>query len=49
MTLGAAGLSVLIYLLFWDGKFHNLPDQGAVGIFINLAIMIGVSILKQAL
>lgn len=40
MTLSATGFSVLIYLLFWDGKFHELPDQGWVGIFINLAILV---------
>src|SRR4030065_2645571 len=35
MTLSAAGFSVLIYLLFWDGKFHDLPDQGGVGFLIS--------------
>jgi hypothetical protein len=39
VTTGAAGLSVLIYLLFWDGKFHDLPDQGGVGLLISLAIL----------
>jgi hypothetical protein len=40
LTLGAAALSVLIYLLFWDGKFHELPDKGGVGILISLAILV---------
>jgi hypothetical protein len=39
VTLGAAGLSVLVYLLFWDGKLHKLPDQGAVGLLISLGIL----------
>jgi hypothetical protein len=39
VTLGATGFSVLIYLLFWDGRFHELPDQGGVGILINVAIL----------
>jgi hypothetical protein len=46
MTLGAAGFSVLIYLLFWDGKFHELPDQGGVGLLISLGILAVVLILK---
>jgi hypothetical protein len=40
MTLGAAGFSVLIYLLFWDGKLQALPDQGGVGILISLGIVV---------
>ncbi len=42
LTLGAAGLSVLIYLLFWDGKFHVLPDQGVIGLLISLGILIAI-------
>lgn len=42
VTLGAAGFSVLIYLLLWDGKFQALPDQGGVGILINLGIFVAV-------
>lgn len=38
VTLGAAGFSVLIYLLCWDGKFQALPDQGGVGTLISLGI-----------
>ena len=39
VTLGAAALSVLIYLLFWDGKFHEIPDKDGVGLLISLAIL----------
>lgn len=49
VTLGAAGLSVLIYLLFWDGKLRELPEQGGVGMLINLVILIVVLLLKQPL
>jgi hypothetical protein len=47
VTLGAAGFSVLIYLLFWDGKFHALPDQGGVGILLSLGIFVTVFCIKQ--
>ncbi len=42
VTFGAAGFSALIYLLFWDGKFQALPDQGGVGILISLGIFVVV-------
>jgi hypothetical protein len=42
MTLGAAGFSVLIYLLCWDGRFHELPDKGGVGLLISLGILVAV-------
>jgi hypothetical protein len=46
VTLGAAGLSVLMYLLFWDGKFHALPDQGGIGLLISLGILVAALLLK---
>jgi len=49
VTLGVAALSMLIYLLFWDGKFHELPEQGGVGMLISLGIMIVALLLKQPL
>jgi hypothetical protein len=45
VTLGAAELSVLIYLLLWDGKFHELPDKGGVGMLISLAVLAAVLML----
>jgi hypothetical protein len=41
--IGAAAIfSSAAYLLFWDGKLHKLPDQGAVAILINLAILVAI-------
>lgn len=40
VTLGTAGLSMLVYLLFWDGKFHELPDKGGIGLLISLGILL---------
>jgi len=39
----------MAYILFWDGKLHRLPDQGAVAILINLAILVAVVILQWPL
>ena len=40
-TIVASGtvLSTVLYLLMWNGKIQNLPNQGAIGILINLAIL----------
>ena len=39
-------LSSFIYLIFWNGKLDQLPDQGLVGILINLLLLIFLFILK---
>jgi hypothetical protein len=44
VVIGATGFSSVLYLLFWNGTFHALDKQGAVGILINLAILAAVII-----
>jgi hypothetical protein len=39
LTLLSAAISTFTYVLFWNGTFQSLPNQGAVGILINLAIL----------
>jgi len=39
-------LSSFVYLIFWNGKLDQLPDQGLVGILINLLLLIFLFILK---
>ena len=46
VTVGAALFSATIFLLFWDGKFLALDEQGGVGLLISLAILVAVLILK---
>lgn len=46
---GTAILSSLIYLAFWNGKFQALDQQGALGILINLALVVSVWILRWPL
>ncbi|MGB8982771.1 MAG: hypothetical protein WCC12_12915 [Anaerolineales bacterium] len=45
-ALGAALLSSVIFILLWDGKFLALPDQGLIGLLINLGILFVISIWK---
>ncbi len=39
---GAAILSIATYLIFWNGKFHDLPDQGGIGLLISLGILVAL-------
>ena len=36
----AATASSAVYLAFWDGRLRALPDQGAVGVAINVALVV---------
>ncbi len=42
VSASASVLSVLVYILLWDGKFQELPDKGGVGLLISLVILIVV-------
>ncbi len=46
MAVGAAALSALIYLVFWDGKFQAVDAKGGIGILIDLALLVVVLVLK---
>jgi len=41
VVVGAALLSAVLFVLFWDGKMHKLDDKGGVGILINLRFWLG--------
>ncbi len=45
----AAIFSAAVYVLFWDGKLRQLPDQGAVAMLINLGILIAVLVFQLPL
>lgn len=44
VIVGAAVLSALMYVLLWDGTLYRLPDQGAIGVLIDLAIITTVAL-----
>jgi hypothetical protein len=48
LAVGVAGFSCVTFILFWDGKFHALPEKGAVGLLISLVIL-GISLLLKRL
>jgi len=41
-TLAAAVFSMLVFVIFWDGKPKELADQGGVGVLIDLAILAAI-------
>jgi len=45
-AVGAAVFSSVIFLLFWNGRFQALDDQGGVGLLISLGILVAVLVLK---
>lgn len=42
VVVGAAVLSSVVYILFWNGRMQNLDAQGAVAILIDIAILVAV-------
>jgi hypothetical protein len=42
MVVGSAAFSAVIFFLFWDGGMQKLPDKGAIGLLINIAILVAV-------
>ena len=47
VVVGAAALSAVVYILFWNGRMQNLDGQGGIGLLINLAILVAVLIVRR--
>jgi hypothetical protein len=45
-VIGAAVLSALVFILFWDGKLLALDVQGGIGVLISMALLGCVVLLK---
>jgi hypothetical protein len=46
VVVGAAALSAVVYLLFWNGQAQRLDNQGGIGLLIDVAILVAVLILR---
>jgi len=46
VVAGVAAFSAVIYILSWDGALQNLDDKGAIGILINVVILVAVLIFQ---
>ena len=46
ITVGATAVSSLLYLAMWNGRFEHLDNQGAIGILINVAILVAVWVFR---
>jgi hypothetical protein len=47
VAAAAAGLSGVMYLLFWNGRGQRLADQGGVGLLIDIAILVIVLVVPR--
>ena len=46
VVVGAALFSSVAYIIFWNGRIQNLDGQGAIGILIDIAILVAVLIFR---
>jgi hypothetical protein len=46
VVVGAAAFSSVVYILFWNGRMQNLDGQGAVGLLIDIGILLAVLVLR---
>ncbi len=46
VIVSSAAFSVVIFILFWDGKMQKLDDKGGIGLLLNIAILVAVLILR---
>ena len=42
----SAALSGVLYILFWNGRFQHLDNQGGVGLLIDAAMLVAVLVLR---
>jgi hypothetical protein len=45
-TVSAAAVSIVVFVLFWNGGLKGLADQGGGGVLISLATLVVVLILR---
>jgi len=46
VVVGVAIFSSIVYILFWNGRMQNLDGQGAVGLLIDIAILLAVLVFR---
>ena len=46
VVVGVAVFSSIVYILFWNGRMQNLDGQGAVGLLIDIAILLAVLVFR---
>ena len=39
VVVASSGISILLFILFWDGHLRRLDQQGAVAVLLDLAIV----------
>jgi len=45
-VVASAAFSGLLYVLFWNGRFERLNDQGCFAILIDVAILVAILVMR---
>ena len=48
LAVGAGLIGVLSFVVFWDGQVQLLVDEGAIGLVLSLAVLLGAAAFPQA-
>jgi hypothetical protein len=43
-VVGAAAFASGVFVLLWDGRLQDLDDKGAIGLLINVALLVAILI-----
>lgn len=46
VVIGSAVLSTVLIITLWDGQFELLVEKGAVGVFLNVAILVYLFVIR---
>lgn len=45
VLVGTALLSTFLYTAMWDGRFTSLPEKGALGVLVDVAVLVWILVL----
>ncbi len=46
VVVASSAFSGLLYILFWNGQLQKLPNQGAVGLLIDIVILLAILVFR---
>ena len=49
LAIGASLVSLLSFVIFWDGQTASFTSQGGIGMFLSLTILVGAIAFPKAL
>jgi len=46
LVIATAAFAIVFFVLFWDGQMQGLSEKGAIGILINVGILVALLAVK---